>query len=376
MYRYAPVRPPTSHRREAVTVAQALALAVWLALGLLSAPVSVAADTDGLARLQELWREVRYIAYTPRGFDVVDSQVTRPSAESVRADLELLRGRFDGLVTYSAWNGHEHIPALAAELGYRSLIIGVWDPGSEEELGAAIRAAREHPGLVHALLIGNEGLAAGRYSLQSVLEAMARARAALPGVAVSTVEPFVVYLRGNLPGFIEAQDFLCPNVHPIYESWFGPGTPDGQLVEVVLEASRRLRALGGRPLLLHETGVPSGPPGSPFDPERQQRFWAALTARAQPGDFDALVWFEAFDAPWKQREAERSFGGVHPEEAYWGFYQRDGTPKPVSEIPGLTPPGPGQPPRTDLPGCHPPSSPRASEPPCHCVHPGPHPHSC
>lgn len=310
-------------------------------LALIAGPASgidVHADTAaGTERLSASLASARFIAYTPRSFAVRAGAVTRPDAAAIRRDLQLLRSHFDALVTYSAFNGHEQIADIAQALGYRAMMLGVWNPGDPQELAAAIATARAHPALVVAVLVGNEGILVGRYPLATLLAGMARIRAALPGVAVTTVEPYATYLRDDLPGFLDAQDFLCPNIHPVYEPWFESGKTDAELVNFVLDIARQLRSRRDRPLVLHETGMPSGPAGGPFSETRQRSFWSLMQARSGTRPIDALVWFEAFDAEWKPHEAERDFGGRHPEEAYWGFFTKTGRAKAVLSLPALAP---------------------------------------
>jgi exo-beta-1,3-glucanase (GH17 family) len=87
----------------------------------------------------------------------------------------------------------------------------------------------------------------------------------------------------------------------------------------------------GKPVLVKETGLPSGPPGSVFTPANQSLFWRGLWSSLRPSAQKAVACFEAFDAPWKPAELESQFGGDRPEEAFWGFYDVNGRPKPVVE---------------------------------------------
>ena len=96
-----------------------------------------------LGRLADALADVRFVAYTAREFAVLDGQPHAASAEGVCQDLRLLRPYFDGIITYSVRDGHEHVPALARALGFRAVVIGVWDPASEPELETARRHAGE-----------------------------------------------------------------------------------------------------------------------------------------------------------------------------------------------------------------------------------------
>ena len=71
-----------------------------------------------LNRLKTAMEQGRFISYTPTGTQLVNGKPTRTEPDTIRADLKVLRPRFDGLITYNATNGAEAIPAIAQELGW------------------------------------------------------------------------------------------------------------------------------------------------------------------------------------------------------------------------------------------------------------------
>jgi exo-beta-1,3-glucanase (GH17 family) len=88
----------------------------------------------------------------------------------------------------------------------------------------------------------------------------------------------------------------------------------------------RLAAKTDKPVLIKETGLPSGPPGTRFTPAAQADFWTALFRQLPRRSGLGVVYFEAFDHDWKEENARHEFG-AHPEEGYWGLYTADGRPK-------------------------------------------------
>jgi exo-beta-1,3-glucanase (GH17 family) len=306
-------------------VLRCLALALFVA-------VSAPARGAELERLEHALATVRFVAYTPRGFDPGASGAAADAA--LRADLALLRPHFDGLVTYSCANGLDALPRLAREAGFRAVILGVWSPSDSDELGRAIGAARSEPEVVLALALGNEGLFFRRYGADELRAAFERARRELPGVPLTTSEPFSVYLDPAQAESLPAQDFLLPNVHPVDQPWFGPKTPLAQSVELVPNVVRELETRDSLPVLVKETGLPSGPAGAGFSPESQAAFWAALARRLPRTRAHAFAWFEAFDSPWKPARSPDPSPEKRAREAYWGFFDRDGRPKPaLAEVP-------------------------------------------
>lgn len=307
-------------RRGLVVALMALAGLVW-AVGVQAAPV------DKVSRLRAALRDVRFVAYTPTDFAVVNDQIQPPSAARIRQDLLRLRSDFQGLITYSCANGVEQVPAVAARLGFRALILGIWDPTSKSEIETAVTLARRYPALVVGVSLGNETLLAQRLPWSTLRHALEQLHAALPTVAVTTSEPFYYYLLDDTPGFLDAQDFLLPSIHPLYQPWFKGSTVETD-VNFVVEVLDKLAARTEKPILVKETGLPSGPAELGFSSERQALFWRLLNARVTANDRRALAYFEAYDQPWKAAHARLEFG-LHPEEGYWGFYDASGKSKPA-----------------------------------------------
>jgi len=294
-----------------------------LLLAALLAASPARADAE---RVRAALASVRFVAYTPRGFDPGADRPPEPAA--LRADLALLRGRFDGLVTYSCANGLDRLAGLAREAGFRAVVLGVWSPSDSRELARALAAADAERGVVIALALGNEGLFFGRYDAGALAGAFARARAARPDLALATSEPFAVYLEPARARALPRQDFLLPNIHPTGEPWFAAAPPDAS-VELVANVVAELERRFALPVLVKETGLPSGPAADGFSPAAQTRFWESLARRLPPTRAHAFAWFEAFDAPWKPARALDAAPEKRAREAFWGFWDADGQPKPA-----------------------------------------------
>ncbi|MFO1113364.1 MAG: hypothetical protein U1E35_05695 [Rhodospirillales bacterium] len=263
------------------------------------------------------------IAYVPAGFDPRRPPAGDWPADAIRADLAALRPAFDGLVLYQF--RPDVTPATldqAAALGYRAVLLGIWDPRSENELTGAADLVRRWSGrLALAVVIGNEGLNDNRYDMADLARARDRLRAltgadaqALP---VTTSEPAGDYGWEPLLAF---GDFLAPNIHPAIDQ--ASLAPQSAVAWVHRRAEAIARA-AGRPVLVKETGLPNGGADG-FSPERQAAFWAAwlvagrLSRPATPPSFVSFAAaFEAFDAPWKAEELR------DPKEGRWGLMSVD-----------------------------------------------------
>jgi len=270
----------------------------------------------------------RFVDYDPTSFQVINGHSSRADEESILQDLKVLRPRFDGLITYTSTNGAEQIPDLAAHLGYRAVIMGIWDISSSQELENALAAAKRNPEIVVGLSMGNEAVFSKRASFKQLADAVKAARERVPDTPISTSEPFHIFLEPAAAQTLSELDFMLANVHPIYQSWFRVA-PDTNAADFVAKVTDKLAALYCGPILVKETGVPTAPGGSGYTPARQASFYQALRHRLPANNRRAFAYFCAFDAPWRLKDAPILGMRPGPEEAHWGLYDENRQPKPV-----------------------------------------------
>jgi exo-beta-1,3-glucanase (GH17 family) len=249
------------------------------------------------------------IGYNPSGF----APAARPSdltESDVRRDLQLLRGAgFGGVVTYAADGALGSAPRLARELGFGgTVVMGVWDPGSQEEWD---HAASQSPH-VDGYCVGNEGLGI-RYEPSLLADRMARLRAST-GRPVTTSEPIDRYLAGPFRDWLRANsDWLFPIAHPY---WADQASPKSA-VDWILVRHDLLAAQSGTAVILKEAGVPTAGVAGYSEQVQIAFFEWLLRSRV------SFAYFEAFDQPWK------GISRGHDAEAHWGLYRSDRSPKPV-----------------------------------------------
>lgn len=303
------------------------AMTLWL---LAACGTQTSTHEKGLQNLHHAINSYRFIAYTPTDLRIINGQIQTASAQQIRKDLEKLREDFHGLILYSSSDGVEQVPTIARELGFRAIILGIWSPHSNTERAHVTRLVRAHPELIVGVCVGNEMLLAKRMEWHTLRKAMRDLRKALPGTPISTAEPFYYYLNQEPEDFIAEQDFLLPSIHPIHEKWFSQAS--GRMeVDFVLDVISRLQAMTDKPLLVKETGLPSGPEEKGFNEQRQAGFWQTLTQALPETRTFGVTYFEAYDHPWKVDNAYAEFGHS-PEEAFWGFYSAQGQAKPVMKL--------------------------------------------
>jgi exo-beta-1,3-glucanase (GH17 family) len=253
----------------------------------------------------------RYIAYSPPNWNPDDPKAVFPTDESIRQDLQVLRNAgFDGLVTYGG-NVSAAVPRVAEQVGFRGILLGVWDPTDAAEMEKVKLAARSF--LVIGIIVGNEGLMFNRYNFESLKKAMNEMKRAT-GKLVSTTEIIESYMTSK--ALIEESDFLAPNAHPFFHGneMRQPRRAAEWTTAAYRELSERAR---GKPLLFKEVGLPTdGDVG--LSEENQASYYALLMESAVK-----FVFFEAFDCPWKNSEAI---------EPHWGLFRADRSPKSVVKV--------------------------------------------
>ncbi|MGE0189778.1 MAG: hypothetical protein AB7F79_08275 [Steroidobacteraceae bacterium] len=280
-----------------------------------------------LRQLQQVMATGRFVAYQPTSLQVINGELTQADPASIERDLRVLRPRFDGLITYGSANGADRVADIAAQLGYRAMIAGVWDVSNAKEISAAIAATQRHPHLVIAISLGNERVFAKQFSPQQLAQAIDTLRKQAPQLVLTTTEPFHIFLEPASASLMSASDFMLVNIHPIFESWFRTA-PDIAAATFVTDVVDKLHAVACGPILVKETGVPTAPSSMGFTPTRQTGFYRALTQQFPSELQKAFAYFSAFDAPWRVNDAS-PVAGVHPEEAHWGLYDERRNPKPV-----------------------------------------------
>jgi exo-beta-1,3-glucanase (GH17 family) len=301
-------------------------------------PVCNASFTSAttIARMADVVARGRFIAYQPVSLRVIDGHPTHADAASIREDLKTLRPKFDGLITYTAVNGAEAIPGIAASLGYHAIIIGVWDPFDDNEINAALEQARRYPKLVAGLSLGNEVLFAGKHELPELAAAVAALHRRVPQLPLSTTEPFHLLDTDSAKPLLRQLDFLLPIVHPVFQPWFRTA-PDANAAQFVVNVVNNLALRFCGLILVKEVGEPTAPAASGLSPQRQASFFAERRKQFPQRRMKGFAYFSAFDAPWRAYDelaGVKPGQGPHEEEAHWGLYDENRKPKPVvSQLP-------------------------------------------
>jgi exo-beta-1,3-glucanase (GH17 family) len=279
-------------------------------------------EVSGLAvaDLRELVRElleskIHGISFSP----YVEGQGpgTKLGEAQIRERLAVIQPYVNWVRSFSCTEGHELVPAIAAENGLKTMV-GVWLDDDREhnevELANAIEIAKA--GHANILAIGNEVLLRGELSEDELIDYINRARQAVPDVPVGYVDAYFEFV--DHPRVTEACDVLLANCYPFWE-----GCPAEHALLYMKEMYRRVvDVANGRKVIVSETGWPNI--GSATDgavPSFENAIKNVIdTYRWAEADDIEIFYFSSFDETWKI-DSEGDVG------AYWGLWDKDGSPK-------------------------------------------------
>jgi exo-beta-1,3-glucanase (GH17 family) len=258
--------------------------------------------------IAKILAQTHWISYAPTHYYPGETPPVYPDIESLTADLNTLRAAgFDGLITYSAELGS--IPSLAEKVGFRWMLIGIWDPWSPKERLELLKAVKEHPKLIAGVIVGNEGMLSGRYTINSLCEAMNDLHR-MTSKPVSSTEP-VDWVLGERR-LAECSSFLTVNAHPYFSNHV---EPEDAVRWTIMTWNAIRQRYPRMPLLFKEVGLPSrGAPG--LSEESQKEYYQRLAHTEV-----VFSYFEAFDADPRFKR-----GAI---EQAWGLWRSDRTPKAI-----------------------------------------------
>lgn len=218
------------------------------------------------------------------------------TADQIRKRLAVLQPHTRWVRTFSCTNGHELVPAIAREMGMKTMV-GAWisddQAQNEKELQALVRLIGE--GLVDMATVGNEVLYREELSEAALCGYIQRVKAAAGGVPVGCVEPYYEFV--NRPALVDACDILPINCYPFWE-----GVAIEHADVYLQEMYRKTQAVAkGKPVIVAETGWPSK--GAAVDAAQPSadnylRYFMATQGWAQHRGVDCF-YFSSFDESWK-----------------------------------------------------------------------------
>ncbi len=253
------------------------------------------------------WRY--WIDYAPSYDSASAPYDPNPSEDRIRADMQTLYGEgWRGLVTYTIAGSYAEIPRIAKSVGFQFVIAGIYDPTSSSEIAAA--SSPQVLPYADAFVVGNEGIADGRYTFSQLTTAIGQVQQAT-SKPVSTSEPGGQYYDGAYAAQLVATgDWLFPNID--YFLWGGqPSTPDQMWANVsflygALQTSNKTSG----PVVAKESFFPTAG-GAGASDQLQVDWYRKASSSLVNGKPFYFVWGEAFDQPWKTMNGYEPYMGLH-----------------------------------------------------------------
>src|SRR3954454_7495449 len=251
---------------------------------------------------------------------------THIPAEQIAADLAQLAKVTDCVRTYSIDSGVDQVPALASKAGLK-VIQGIWLGSNRQknlfQISTAVRLAKDYPGVITSLVVGNEVLLRGEMTTADLAANMRSVKAQVT-VPVTYADVWEFWLRNR--EVYEAVDFVTIHILPYWEDM----PVRAKFASSHVDSIRRRMAVAfpGKEILIGESGWPSqGRMREGALPSRtnQARVVSEILDLAKRENFRVNL-IEAYDQPWK-RQLEGTVGGN------WGLF--DSVQRAVKYPPGV-----------------------------------------
>ena len=214
--------------------------------------------------------------------------------------------------TYSIENGLDQVPAQAAKVGLK-VIQGIWLSSNRlknlAQISAAVGLTKQFPGVITALVVGNEVLLRGEMTAADLAAniRMVKSQVAVP---VTYADVWEFWLRHR--EIYDAVDFVTIHILPYWEDM--PVRAKFAAAHVDDIRKRMAVAFPAKEILIGETGWPSAGrmrEGALPSRTNQARVVSEILDLAKREGFRVNL-IEAYDQPWK-RQLEGTVGG------YWGL---------------------------------------------------------
>jgi len=281
--------------------------------GLLGTDFSKMSRAEKAALLRMILdRQVHGLSFSP----YVDMQGpgTVVGEQQIRQRLEIIRPHTHWVRTFACTEGHQETPRIAHELGLKTMVgVGLSADLDSNEIELRNGIELGQAGYADILAIGNEVMLREDLSDEQIIEYIERARAAVPGVPVGTVDAY--FLFEEHPGVAAVCDTLLVNCYPFWES-----CPAEYALLYMKDMYRRAQSVAnGKKVIISETGWPSV--GSPFGtaiPSYDSALeYFIRTYQWAEEDGIEIFYFSSFDEAWK-------VGDEGDVGAYWGLWDKDG----------------------------------------------------
>ncbi len=267
-----------------------------------------------------------------------------PTRAQVLEDMRILERNWKLIRLYGSDQHAKDVLTVIRDnkLGLK-VMLGMWlsgKPGkaadNEKQVKQGIQLAKDFPGIVVAVNVGNEVLVDWSDHKLSEDEVIAFVRRVKAGVtcAVTVADDFLYWVKpGNR--LADLVDFITLHSYPIW----GNQDIDEAMGTTVDKFEAVKRAHPGKTIVFGEVGWATYTVGKQHAPRagseaKQKRYYEEVNAWAQAKGVTCFI-FEAFDEPWKGTGTE----------GHWGLFSvgRKAKPAVLALFPDLRPDGPTSP---------------------------------
>ncbi len=304
--------PPARRRVNSLYVPLMLLL---ISLGVITAVWSWLGTPINLARAPiDPSDKVQCISYAPfRNHQTSLSPATQVSREQIAEDLAQLAEISNCIRTYATDLGLDQIPELASRAGLK-VIQGIFldkdQQKNQTQIKTAIRLARDYPGTIIALVVGNETLLRKDITVSDLIATIRSVKAQV-SVPVTYADVWEFWLANR--ELHDAVDFVTIHILPYWENVPIPAESAAAHADKIRREIAS--AFPGKEILIGEIGWPSQGrmrESALPSPINQARVVSEVLSLARRENFRVNL-FEAYDEPWK-RDIEGTVGGS------WGLF--------------------------------------------------------
>ena len=216
--------------------------------------------------------------------------------EQIVKRLEVIKGHTQWIRTFSCTNGHELIPQLAKEMGFKTLV-GAWISSdienNEKELDSLKTLLSQ--GFVDMASVGNEVLFRNDISADVLYDYIGQIKKVAGNIPTGYVDVYYEVIKH--PKLSEISDILMINCYPYWEG------ADIQFASLYIQEMyhKVAQISGGKKIVITETGWPSkGQTVKDAVPsnENVMRYFAEISEWGSSKNVE-IFYFSSFDESWK-----------------------------------------------------------------------------
>ena len=218
------------------------------------------------------------------------------SEEQIRKRLEILQPHTKWIRVFSCTNGHEKIPKIAKELGFKTLV-GAWlnNKNIENELEIKNLIELTQNNLVDIAAVGNEVLYRGELNEETIINYIQQVKKETKNTPVGYVDAYFEFI--NRPKLTAECDVILANCYPFWEG------ADIKIAGFHLQEIYRktLKAAQGKKVIIAESGWPSDGDAvgdAVASKENVLKYYIKTQLWVQNENID-LFYFSSFDESWK-----------------------------------------------------------------------------